>query len=250
MIPKNIHYIWLGNENNMPKNQKGFIDDWRRIMPEYKYFFWNEETIKKEFGRDEYIDSCLCRKQFAFAADYIRLMVLFKFGGIYFDTDVKVLKNFDCFLHNKAFLGFHYDISLGTATIGCESKNKVLFDLMKITKEINKKQPTVNNEIFTQYFLDNSNFLLNGKEQLLNNGWHIYPRFYFEKNTAWYRKYQGGFSRHYPAGSWRTKKKKEQIKNIARLFFGEAVISDLNNWYVVHKSSRYLQYKKDSKNKK
>jgi hypothetical protein len=42
-------------------------------------------------------------KKYAFTADFIRLDVLYRFGGIYFDTDIMCLKNLDSLLYNDGF---------------------------------------------------------------------------------------------------------------------------------------------------
>lgn len=39
-------------------------------------------------------------------SDYLRLWILFNYGGIYLDTDVEVLKKFDPLLKNEGFIGF------------------------------------------------------------------------------------------------------------------------------------------------
>ena len=43
---------------------------------------------------------------YAFASDYIRMWVIYNFGGIYLDTDTEVVKNFEPLLKHKAVLGF------------------------------------------------------------------------------------------------------------------------------------------------
>ena len=248
MIPKNIHYIWLGGEENIPENQKEFIQGWKEKLKDYHFYFWNEQTYRKCFGANDFVDFCIQKKKYAFAADLIRLQVLFTYGGIYLDTDVKVLKDFSPFLKDKAFLSFHFDVSLGTAVIGCEPSLPSIFDLIQLTQKMMNGSFVVNNDLFTNYFLENSNLLLNGKEQYLNNGWHILPRFYFEKSTAWYRGFTGGYARHYPAGSWCDQKRgKSFLRDFSRILIGEAATDDLYNWYIVRKSPLYERYRKDRK---
>ena len=45
-------------------------------------------------------------KKYAFAADFIRLFAVYKYGGIYLDSDVEVIKRYDDFLHLPYFIGF------------------------------------------------------------------------------------------------------------------------------------------------
>ena len=47
-------------------------------------------------------------RKWAFAADYIRMYALYTEGGIYLDSDVKILKRFDDFLHYSFFSSLEY----------------------------------------------------------------------------------------------------------------------------------------------
>lgn len=49
-------------------------------------------------------------KLWAFVADYVRLYALYKYGGIYLDTDVELLNNFDAFLNDGFFVSIEGDI--------------------------------------------------------------------------------------------------------------------------------------------
>ena len=57
MIPKLIHYIWVGDISKMPDQQKKYIEEWSKIMPNYKIIFWDYENYIKVFGIDEI---CVC----------------------------------------------------------------------------------------------------------------------------------------------------------------------------------------------
>lgn len=48
----------------------------------------------------------LCRKKYAYLSDYVRLWVVEKYGGIYFDTDVEVIRSLEELLRNDAFFCF------------------------------------------------------------------------------------------------------------------------------------------------
>jgi hypothetical protein len=49
---------------------------------------------------------CYEQKKFAFLSDYVRLLVVYQNGGLYFDTDVELIKNTDFLLNDQAFFGF------------------------------------------------------------------------------------------------------------------------------------------------
>lgn len=92
-IPHIVHYIWFGRKP-IPKRMLRYISSWKTMLPNYKFMLWNEDTfdISKscQFVREAYE-----RKQYAFVSDYVRFYVLERYGGIYLDTDVEILKRFD-----------------------------------------------------------------------------------------------------------------------------------------------------------
>lgn len=191
MIPKIIHYIWIGN-NEMPEEQADYINHWKELCPDYVFMKWDKERFESEFPHDDlfYISNT---NNYGFLSDYIRLKVLYKYGGIYMDTDVEMKKNLDEFLNQHMFLGYIFSCLLGTAVIGCEPEGKEIKELFQLMNDMFEKvkKLTVNNNIFTRYFLTQDGFVLNGKECVTANGCHIYPRWYFEKGKAWYHK-RGG----------------------------------------------------------
>lgn len=100
MIPKIIHYCWFG-KGIMPKSQRDCIKGWKKLMPDYTFMRWDENT----FDVDKYpLSYYACQvKRYALAADLCRLNVMAEYGGIYLDTDVQLFKRFDDFLDCKFF---------------------------------------------------------------------------------------------------------------------------------------------------
>jgi len=125
MIPKTIHYCWFGKKP-LPGDVKRCIRTWRRYCPDYSITQWNEDNFHVDehpFTRAAYRE-----KAWAFVSDYARLKILYDNGGIYFDTDVELLKNIDELLEHECYLGlqqngFRCNTGLG---FGCEKHNKVI----------------------------------------------------------------------------------------------------------------------------
>lgn len=121
MIPKIIHYCWFGG-NEMPKTAKTYIQGWKQRMPDYQFIEWNEKNYdisKCKFAEDAYYE-----KKWAFVTDYVRLDVVYEYGGIYLDTDVEVLRPFDDLLVHKGFMGFDDDNMINTGLgFGAEKGN-------------------------------------------------------------------------------------------------------------------------------
>lgn len=134
MIPKKVNYIWLGggkksNFTNM------CIVSWCEHLPDYEIIEWNESNLDldKLCQGNRFLAECRKRKLWAFMADYLRLYVLYNYGGIYFDTDVQVLKSFDDLLDNHGFIGMEYFskdtdgvVTEGTGVIASEAGNPVI----------------------------------------------------------------------------------------------------------------------------
>ena len=102
MIPKIIHYVWLGN-TPMPMSQQEAISYCKKIMPDYSVFCWDNDSINQVDS--VFVSEACSTGKWAFASDVIRLWALYNYGGIYLDTDVKVCKSFDSLLDNHAFIG-------------------------------------------------------------------------------------------------------------------------------------------------
>ena len=102
MIPKMIHYCWFGPKP-YPKLVIKCIETWKRHLPEYEIFLWNESNSPMEvpFVREAYE-----AKKYAFVADYVRFWALYNYGGIYMDTDMFVIRSLDNLLENSCFFGW------------------------------------------------------------------------------------------------------------------------------------------------
>ena len=118
MIPKIIHYIWLGGTPLTELGEK-CLESWKKYCPDFQIICWNESNF--DINQNRYCKEAWQKKKYAFVSDYIRLYVLFNYGGIYMDTDVELLKPLERFLKHKAFLGFEGDF-FSTALMGSEKK--------------------------------------------------------------------------------------------------------------------------------
>lgn len=103
MIPKIIHYCWFGG-NPKPKLAEKCIASWKRFCPGWEIIEWNESNF--DVDQNGYTRMCIEQKKYAFLSDYVRLKVVADCGGVYFDTDVELVKPIDELLENEAFFGF------------------------------------------------------------------------------------------------------------------------------------------------
>lgn len=124
MIPKKIHYCWFGR-GEKPRLAKKCIASWKKYCPDYEIIEWNEDNF--DIDTNEYTKWCYKNKKYAFLSDYVRLSVVYQNGGIYFDTDVELIRNPDFLLENQAFFGFETDVSEHLETKKAETNTGLAF---------------------------------------------------------------------------------------------------------------------------
>ena len=102
MIPKIIHYCWFGR-NPLPASAQGCIASWRKYLPDYEIKEWNEDIF--DVNSIPYTQQAYEAKKYAFVSDYARFWILYKYGGLYFDTDVEIIKPLDDIIERGPFMG-------------------------------------------------------------------------------------------------------------------------------------------------
>lgn len=86
MIPKKLHYIWLGKK--LPKLEQKWMETSTKNNPLYEHCIWSD----KDVDSCKFLEVALKEKKYAYASDYIRFFILYKHGGIYLDTDMELIK--------------------------------------------------------------------------------------------------------------------------------------------------------------
>jgi hypothetical protein len=102
MIPKIIHYCWFGG-NPLPDDAKKCIASWEKYFPDYEITEWNESNF--DLACCDYVKEAYQAKKWAFVSDYARFWILYHYGGLYFDTDVEVIKPMDDLIEKGSFMG-------------------------------------------------------------------------------------------------------------------------------------------------
>ncbi|HEX7905860.1 MAG TPA: glycosyltransferase [Chitinophagaceae bacterium] len=102
MIPKIIHYCWFGG-HEIPKESVIYIQEWKEFNPEWEIVLWNEQNSPMDIP---YMQKALKERKWANMSNFIRLYALLEQGGIYMDTDVKLIKPLDFLCENSCFFGF------------------------------------------------------------------------------------------------------------------------------------------------
>lgn len=108
MIPKIIHYCWFGR-GPLPELAQKCIASWKKFLPDYEIKEWNEDNF--DVNIIPYTAEAYQAKKYAFVSDYARFWILYQYGGIYFDTDVEVIRPIDDIIYRGNFMGFETDAS-------------------------------------------------------------------------------------------------------------------------------------------
>ena len=218
-IPKVIHYCWFGG-NPLPKAAIKCIKSWKKKCPDYQIIEWNESNF--DINSNLYCRQAYERKKWAFVTDYARLWILYHHGGLYFDTDVKVLRSFDDLLDNSCFLGIEKstrNIQVNTGVgMGCEKGNPVVKAMMDSYADIpfivdGKEDITTctvrNTAVLETFGYRNKDIL----QKLA--GATIYPSEYFspmEMESGMIHKTKHTHSIHLYSLSWTSKENQEKRK--------------------------------------
>lgn len=101
-ITKIIHYCWFGG-NPLPELALKCIDSWKKYCPEYEIKEWNESNY--DLHSCVYVLEAYEAKKWAFVSDYARFDILYKYGGLYFDTDVELIRPIADIVSRGSFMG-------------------------------------------------------------------------------------------------------------------------------------------------
>jgi mannosyltransferase OCH1-like enzyme len=225
MIPKIIHYCWFG-QAPLPKSALKCISTWKKYFPEYEIRECNERNF--DVSICEYTKEAYKLKKYAFVSDYARFWLLFKYGGIYFDIDVQVLKSFDEILMKGNFMGFEegaegkYYVNPGIA-IGVEPNSPFIKEMLSIYDEKNFSWGRGMDNIvsITTRELVKKGLILNNTKQKICN-FNIYPTDYFcplSNISGKLNLTSNSVSIHLYNGSWLSPKYK--LAQYIKMTFGE-----------------------------
>src|SRR5918995_5395738 len=101
MIPRTIHHIWIGPDP-LPGDQRPWIKSWKRHHPKWEHRLWTEDNLPEDPIRPEIAE---CLRAPVERADILRLEILYRYGGVYLDTDLECLRPVDEVLGDEDFVG-------------------------------------------------------------------------------------------------------------------------------------------------
>jgi mannosyltransferase OCH1-like enzyme len=182
------------------------MSSWKDKLKGYEFVLWNFEHF--DINSSIWVKQAFEMKQYAFAADYIRLYAVYNYGGIYLDMDVEVIKPFDDLLDSDIMLAVEED-DFGGIESGC-------FGAEKGHPYIKKCLDYYKNRKFKRLFL--IPFLMKSiKDKYFNKSdYNIHPSDYFTAKsykTGLINKTENTYAIHHYAGSWISEKNKAETRS-------------------------------------
>lgn len=181
IIPPKIHYCWFG-EQELPIEHKKYMESWKKYCPDYEIIRWDESNY--DITKNQYMKEAYENKMWAFVSDYARLDIIYRYGGIYLDTDVELVKNLDEFLKWDMFCGFesNYHVAWGLG-FGATKKH----ELVKAVLDVYNHMEFINEDgtlnlttcpIIQTGIMKKWGFIMNGQPQAIDDI-AIYPKEFF-----------------------------------------------------------------------
>lgn len=252
MIPKKIHYFWVGG-SQMPEKNKACVESWKKFCPDYEIVEWNESNY--DFSVCTYMAQAYEAKLWGFVPDYARLDIIYREGGIYLDTDVELLRSLDALLSYKAFLGFESpgSVALGLG-FGAEPGNEIFRQMRDMYHSFSfyKEDGTPNiipSPVYATDFLKSYGLKPDGKRQSVH-GIEVFPAEYFAPLCYADNRLnitEHTYSIHWYHASWHTPQQRERTRRIQKInrIFGRRLGSVVNRGYsVISRGKRLISRKK------
>lgn len=122
MIPKVIHYCWFGG-NPFSESVIRCKESWEKFFPDYEIKEWNEDNFP--ISCCAYIQEAYKAKKWAFVSDYARFWILYHEGGVYFDTDVEIIKSMDDIVARGPFMGCETVLAKRSLSVSRKDKSEL-----------------------------------------------------------------------------------------------------------------------------
>lgn len=178
MIPKVINYCWFG-ENKLPESAEKCIESWRKYCPNYEIKEWNETNF--DLKCCSYVEEAYSAKKWAFVSDYARFWIIYNYGGVYFDTDVELIKPIDDIVKTGPFMGCETENECNPGLgIGSPAGMKFYKEILSFYESIHfKNDGNIETVVdYTSKLLKSHGWECNGSIENVE-GINIYPKEYF-----------------------------------------------------------------------
>jgi mannosyltransferase OCH1-like enzyme len=126
MIPKVFHRIWLGT-GQMPDEFVQYGETWKKLHPDWAMQLWTDENLPEIINQQEFLQA----ETTAQKTDILRYEVIYRYGGVYIDTDFECLRNIEPLLKGvQAFAAVEAPGIVCNAIFGAETRHPLLADVI------------------------------------------------------------------------------------------------------------------------
>jgi len=221
-IPKRIHYFWFSGDP-YPEKVKKCIDSWHKYCPEYEFIEWNLKNYQTD---NEFCNQALQNSDWAFASDFGRCDVLYRYGGIYLDIDVEIMKPLDELLYDEGFMCFESELGVDPGSgMGAIPKHHIMKEICDkyYNASYYNSDGTVNHPNIIHMYtdvLEKYGLSLNAQYQKVE-GMAIYPPLVmspYSYMTGRTQEYDKTYAIHHWVSAWVNEKRKREIEESKRYF--------------------------------
>lgn len=229
MVPKVIHYCWFG-EKPKPDDAIRCIESWKQKCPGYEIKEWNENNF--DVNLCKYVRQAYEAKKWAFVSDYARFWILYNFGGLYFDTDVEIIKPIDDLLGCDGFMGVEKGRTMVAPGLGigfvkgnsiCR-EIKEYYERSEYISDDGSVNPKIVLDFATEVIKTHGYREEDCNDIQMVEGVKIYPAEYFcpiDYLTGVLEKTDKTYSIHWYSGTWISEEQRRVLefeKKISRIF--------------------------------
>jgi mannosyltransferase OCH1-like enzyme len=223
-IPRTIVQIWIEkdpmNPLGIPSKEMQYADRLRKMNPDFNYLFFDASDVEPFFTKlyPEYYSTYKRLPLFIQKMDFFRYLILYHYGGFYFDMDVSPILPLDAAIcgHNAVFPVDEYIVGnmvnrprfapiaakgqqflIGQYAFGCVARNPFLkLAIDKIHANVDNYIQTVNDSEVYVYRSTGPDFMTN-----LYSGYDNKSAIYILANGK--RQMFGDYARHEYSGNWK-----------------------------------------------
>jgi mannosyltransferase OCH1-like enzyme len=205
LIPKIFHQIWIGG-NPLPSEFEFYRQTWKDLHPDWEFMVWTDDNLPDELINQQSFDEAegiVCK------VDLLKLEVIYKYGGIFIDSDFECYKNIEKLIENlDVFSAGEKEGIIGNAIMGATPKHPVFLKIINAAPQSIKENVEFGPNIKTGPIFMTK--ILNFSEI------HVFgPAYFFpippttKESIRQSDKYPGAYAIHHWAGSWVGKEEKK-----------------------------------------
>lgn len=235
-IPKIIHIMWLGGK--LPEQYRLYVQSWRVHHPDWSILFWTDNAMNYDQGSEilysfddlehrlatvkkaalvvdmstiQFANRCFYDNatNYGERSDILKWEIVYRFGGVYVDTDFECLHPLDIYHHTYDFYTGIQPldtnmVQLGAALYGATPYHPILKDCVETIKNnqhINQIIVKTGPIHFTKTFLNRAG--KTGLRDIALPSSYFYPCGYEERGSSpnkWCKAESSAV--HHWAGSW------------------------------------------------